>query len=100
MKGIRCHIAGKKIRTRVDALKAFWEDLEAHNGDRRKKPQDIITIRQVRQLNTGGFDVLYDIPAKYDPLRRNQGVNEHDDQGRGPGTEETLPNQDDQCQDG
>jgi hypothetical protein len=61
---IRQHIAGVNIRTKDQAVKAFWEIHRAYNGLRRTDPEDVIEIRQVRAGDRGSWDIYYWVPAR------------------------------------
>jgi hypothetical protein len=58
------HAAGIHIKTREQALADFWAHQRAANGGRRTDPEKFITVKQVRQRNSGSFDVFYAVPAR------------------------------------
>lgn len=58
------HTAGRSIKTKAQALADFWAFHRASNGNRRSDPEQFIKVKQVRQRNSGGFDIFYTVPSR------------------------------------
>lgn len=59
------HVAGKDLRTREQALAAFYADLRRANGNRRLDPEDFVEVVQARTRGgRGGWDIFYKVPSR------------------------------------
>ncbi len=67
MKTLTTNVFGAKSKEQAEAL--FWKYMEEHNGKRRRKPQEFITIQRVWYKAGENWKVTYTVPNEV--LREN-----------------------------